>query len=853
MAGSLLKKITLFLLITIIIVLVGFLALPHIVDHFLLPSLLAQTPFSSSRASMSRITPYLIEGSVELKDGDNPVLSIPRFQMRFTPQSLLKKRLGSLVLDHATFHFYRENGRLIMPGLMPQAAGKKSASQRNLFLLPLGLETLVLDQCRIIVHTPGKPSLYASVNGQLVPTFNSTQDEHRLEALNGSLFLSDDLSAAVSLSATLKGNDISVQLAIDNGSLALPETFFSEQFVPPAFKTLSANLDVLLDARSFSLQRYELEGNVEELRYVNDKIVLSSGSERNDLEFALSGSLDRHSFRITSIAIESPVSALIDLTGEASYREGDAKSSGSASAVWLSGEGAETAKLPLSLTFNGLWSRSSGARFEIKGGYPTELPLLLSGDWVISGLETLRFASTLELNNGQQQAALELENGPFELRRDSLQLKGAGFDFKAKLSRSADKLEGKINAGLEELKLPEKNLVLKNLSLALPFSRSTLTSAMSAGEISVAAVELEDEHLFSMNADITYHDSEYHTAGTIEMLNNVDFNIPFSGQMAWQSRQGTLSWSLATSDLEPTLLPSFLSLPADLDFSGRLEAQGGITYDKEISAWAQAAISDARLDFSDKNVNLDDLNCAIEFPELPRLQSSPSQRCSAGTVDISTLHFSDASVTFRLENPQSLFIEKSRFNWCGGTLESGSLRLSTQTSEIDTIFYCSRIGLAELLEQFGFKGTEGEGSLNGKLPIRLSRERIDFEDGFLFSTPGTGGIVRFTDTDLLRQGVGAVSEAGFLNYTLQSLADFTYNWTKLSFDSAEDDLLLTLELDGKPSTALPFKFNKKGMLVESDQGQGLQYPIRLDVNFRVPLADLFQVGQSINSIMESGQ
>jgi hypothetical protein len=472
---------------------------------------------------------------------------------------------------------------------------------------------------------------------------------------------------------------------------------------------------------------------------------------------------------------------------------------------------------------------------------------------VISGLETLRFASTLELNNGDQQAALELENGPFELRRDSLLLTGSGFDLKTKLSRSVDKLEGRINAGLEELKLPEKHLVLKNLSLELPFSPSALTSAVSAGKISVEAVELEDEHLFSMSADISYQDSGYHTTGTIKMLNSADFNIPFRGQLAWQTRQAALSWHLATSDLKPAFLPSFLSLPADLDFSGRLEAQGGITYDNEISAWAQAAISEARLDFSDKNVSLDDLNCAIEFPELPRLQSSPSQRCSVGTLDISTLHFSDASVTFRLENSQSLFIEKSRFNWCGGTLESGSLRLSSQTSEIDTIFYCSRIGLAELLEQFGFKGTEGEGSLNGKLPIKLSRERIDFEDGFLFSTPGTGGIVRFTDTDLLRQGVGAVSEAGFLNYTLQSLEDFTYNWTKLSFDSAADDLLLTLELDGKPSTALPFRFNNKGMLVESDQGQGLQYPIRLDVNFRVPLADLFQVGQSINSIMESGQ
>ena len=47
---------------------------------------------------MSRITPYLVEGSVELKDDNSPVLSVPRFQIRFTPQSLLKKRFGSLVL-----------------------------------------------------------------------------------------------------------------------------------------------------------------------------------------------------------------------------------------------------------------------------------------------------------------------------------------------------------------------------------------------------------------------------------------------------------------------------------------------------------------------------------------------------------------------------------------------------------------------------------------------------------------------------------------------------------------------------------------------------------------------------------
>ena len=57
MAGSLLKKLTLILLTVIIIGLVGFLSLPHIIDRVVLPSLLAQTPFSFSRARLIRNTP----------------------------------------------------------------------------------------------------------------------------------------------------------------------------------------------------------------------------------------------------------------------------------------------------------------------------------------------------------------------------------------------------------------------------------------------------------------------------------------------------------------------------------------------------------------------------------------------------------------------------------------------------------------------------------------------------------------------------------------------------------------------------------------------------------------------------
>ncbi|RZW26172.1 MAG: hypothetical protein EX260_01675 [Desulfobulbaceae bacterium] len=851
MAGSLLKKLTLFLLISIIIALIGFLALPFLIDRMVLPSMLAKTPFSFSRASMSRITPYLVEGSVEMHDGSSPVISIPRFQIRFTPQSLLKRKISTLVLDHATLHFRRENGRLVLPGFKPQTSTGDSLPADKFFLLPLGVESLILDQCLIVIHETGRSSLHIGVSGQLSPTFNTNDTNHRLEALNGSFILSDDISAAVSARARLDDEEIALEVKIDNGVFTLPNGFLGDRFTLPRFKSLSAELELVADASAFSLKHYKLDGTITGLRYNDGKISFSGGLEDKPLNFALSGTHDTHTYRLATIFFESPTNLRVNIAGKVLYRGGQAKTSGSASATWLNPGFTETGTIPLSLSYDAIWSESSGATLVIEGSCDSDLDLALAEGWSLSGLDGLHFTGTLESTSQQLQADLRLASGPLHVHRDFLQLMTSDLDLNVRLTSSSDQIEARITTLLKEIRLPDKELSVKNIVLDIPISPDSSSVTKHPGKVSIETVEMQDEQFFSLAANLENRGFDYTFEGALEMLGGADLKIPFKGHVDGPSQTGSLTWTLVTDKIGPGILPSFLSLPADLDFSGRLEAQGSIDYDRTIEAQARATLVDTRIDFN--NVAIEDLDCTIEFPELPRLRSSPSQRCTAAAIDFSTLYFSDVSLTYRVENPQTLFIERSKLNWCGGTLESGSLRLSSQTPELDTTFFCSRIGLAELLDQFGFKGTEGEGSLNGRLPVKLSRQRLDFDDGFLFSTPGTGGIVRFSDTDLLRQGVGAVSEAGFLNYTLQALEDFTYNWTKLSFDSTGDDLLLTLELDGKPSTALPFKFDKKGMLVESDQGQGLQYPIRLDVNFRVPLVDLFQIGQSINTIMGSGQ
>lgn len=132
--------------------------------------------------------------------------------------------------------------------------------------------------------------------------------------------------------------------------------------------------------------------------------------------------------------------------------------------------------------------------------------------------------------------------------------------------------------------------------------------------------------------------------------------------------------------------------------------------------------------------------------------------------------------------------------------------------------------------------------MNGKLPLRYREGLVYFDDGFLFSTPGEGGKIRIADSELLTAGVPADSPE-YLQMALASeaLKDYDYSWAKLDLNTQEDDLLLRLQLDGRPGRPLPFVYRKEtGTFVKVDADiKGSRFQgIRLDVNFRLPLNQL---------------
>lgn len=861
MPRSLLSKLAIAVIILLTVGFSAFLALPQIVNTLLLDSFLQRLPFSDSRAAFSKITISSTSGSIELEHHDQPFVSIPQFTLNYSPAPLLGGRAETLTVEHGVFHFYRTGGIWAVPGIPDAPSGSESESTELPTSLPVVIDAVVLNDCRIVLHEPGEKDIAIGVSGKIKFSYNVLRQANHLVSISGSVAFSDDITAAVDLSVIFDQHQIKAQFGINDALMPDIVRFLPTPLKGFAFGALDADLEMVAGDRSFDTLHYHLNGNLQDVAYAHDRAVLSGAASAEEVTFVLSGNRSELRYDISAAAVDAPLQAELAFSGEARLGVQELHASGTLDTLLSFAGQADSAPLTAVLNYSAAWSESTGLMLETEGRLRPQnsftIPEALIGNSMNIELDELRITSLLHLQNEQLQSRVSFDSSPFLLAyRDGI-VQGNGVRVNAAMNNRHGQMSVRIDGSAGKLTLPQRKLAVDGLQFSLPIAPGAASSSASDeqnGTLAINAIAIHGKPVASLSTDIRRTGTNYFADGTFKSPAVPDGRLHFTATASALPVSAALSWQLAPVTVSSSALARYGNAPPDLFFEALVAANGEIELSgNRLSGWMTTSIDDGTLQSPDKKVFMEDIDCTIELPELPRLLSSPGQRCTVGSLDISTLHFDDALVIFRLEDPPALFIEKSALSWCDGTLDSGSLRLAMDNPEIDTVFYGSRINLGQLLEQFGFKISEGEGSLNGKLPVRISRETVEFDGGFLFSTPGTGGIVRFTDTDLLRQGIGGVSEAGSVGYALQALEDFSYNWTKLTFDTINDELLLTLELDGKPRTALPFTLNKNGMIVESDKGAGLQYPIRLDVNVRLPLAELFRVGRSFNSIMENSQ
>jgi hypothetical protein len=249
---------------------------------------------------------------------------------------------------------------------------------------------------------------------------------------------------------------------------------------------------------------------------------------------------------------------------------------------------------------------------------------------------------------------------------------------------------------------------------------------------------------------------------------------------------------------------------------------------------------------------MEGIRVSLSLTDLFNMRSAPKQEFTFEKASLGELTARNGNIVFQIESPESFFIEKSGFNWCDGNVYTQAMRIYPGVSDYDLILYCDRLKFAKILEQFGSVNAEGNGALNGRLPIKIENGTIRFTDGFLFSTPGEGGSIRVTGTEIFTAGIPPdTPQFAQIELAREALKDYDYQWAKMNIVSVGEDVLLRLQFDGKPAHSLPFVYNKEigGFAkVEAHSKGSVFQGIGLDVNFRVPLNKILQYKDIFNMI-----
>lgn len=827
--------------------LLAFLLIPLLTNKMLLPHLLSRLPVDRAAASLCSFGLFSVSGSLALQNDQQTILSLPRITLSYAPFDLIGKKGGTLQIEQAVIHLQQHNGRYRLHG-WPNQGDQANPSVLSAALVPFAIDRLHLSDCSLILHDETGQARRLSVSTDLHLSFQRQEgDGFRLQNADGTVDFSDLFSASGTISVEAGPDTVDISLLLEEldarpllGRLPTPL-----RDSPLGRATLSAHL-VTSSTDYRDIRQIDIQMTLHQPDLAAAPISLQGTDATGEIRWRVVG--PPHDLQVTvgPVALIAPswrIEAAV--RGRLSWQRD-----------LLSGTGAvdltvfySDLEVPLGFTYQALAEGDGRWRLEIDG--QTSGPLLLPeyrGIPRITAGPVVTLGARLNGQNNHIDAALSLTVPELELTLPATSVTASQLQAAVTFGSDPTGPDARLSGTVKQVRLADGQAGVDDLTVVLPLTWNDEPQADAAGSIAAASLFFRGASWAALSGEISRSEGAIGCTGRVRAHFFPHPELSFSTHYRFEEHLLQLDWRLPATLIDSANLPARDWLPGDSSFQGRLASQGQLQLTgNRFTGAAELELLDGTAFVPERGVAVSGMACSLHLPRLPLLISAPSQICRAASVDIGTLHFSDATIAFRVEDPTTIFIEKSRADWCRGTVESGSLRLSSRKPEVDTVLYASRLNFAEVLNQFGFQQTEGEGTLNGKLPLRWADRRLFFDDGFLFSTPGTGGIVRFTSTELLRQGIGAASQTGSLGYSLRALEDFAYNWTKVTFNSSADELLMALELDGQPRTPLPFSF-KNGALVESQQGS-LQYPVRLDINVRLPLNELLHVGHNVKTIM----
>jgi len=782
------------LLTGLIVTLLFFIFFPFLCDTYLLPRLLDQLPFSQKELSLSKITPWKISGTLRLSQNGSSVADIPRFEIQYSPTSLIKREIDTIILDSPTVHLHYSDGTFSIAGVKNEPDATDNSTHPVSIISPISIKKVIIRNGRIVLQKD-TISHNIIVNSQI--RFGFTQKEEKKYKLN-TLSVDTVTEGDLTLNSSVQGI-FSPKGMFFNAKINAPELAEINDLIPGSQSmtltgALTSKGQVTLSP-SLQISHFLINADIDSFMGSVNPVNFTQNSSEKPVQIELEGDHQALNFKISGLSTKKPEETDITAAGQIDI---------------INKSIAGTAMV-------------HSARLNS--------PFIVEMTGKIDSKTTL---ATLNIKGDKFSVDKDISVGPLKV--------------KANVFYEDAVITAQVTGNINNVQSISNELFLENINWDIPL-QFPLQKGKPArdGQFNIGSLNYKNAETARLSTKL------HQTIDGFKYSADVTSQMDISGQIHCDgsvllSGNATSSCTLPDTTINSSLLPPYIKIPEETAFTGRVTANAVIEINgTKHKGNLSVHLSDGTL--TSAGTVIKEIETTVTFANLPNLQSNPSQLATIGSIESGKIHLQNGKVLFRIEDDQQLFLEKARFSWCGGKIELASLRVSSDMKNLETTVYCDRLSFVELLKQFGIEDTKGEGSLNGRLPIAIDEKGIHFDDGFLFSTPGNSGIVRFNNTDQLRRGMPDIGQTATLDYSIKALENFAYNWTKLSFSTEGKDLLLTMQLDGKPAEPLPFGY-KRGQIVATEKGPGLQHPLRLDMNFRLPLQDIFQSGKSLQSLME---
>lgn len=424
------------------------------------------------------------------------------------------------------------------------------------------------------------------------------------------------------------------------------------------------------------------------------------------------------------------------------------------------------------------------------------------------------------------------------------------------LKCSAKLHSGKISAGAVSV---ESFDLLVPLQIPYP-AEGPMAEKVEKGFLKTGMMTMDDgSRIGTFEAKIGQEELSWKLSGTFKTVFE-NLGIDISGKVGMEDEKGFIyDFVFSIPESSEKIALDFgkinkefsgIGLDGNLNLKGACGNGTGI-----LKTAAEMGLTGANLKIPDNKVSVEGLELSIVMQDLVLMKSLPKQSVKFRKFSAGSLLLEDGQIDFQIESPKRYFIESSGFSWCGGHVYSHAMRI-IPGEDLDFIFFCDRLNFAAILKQIQAAEASGDGTVNGRIPVKIRKKRLRIMDGFLYSSPGQGGNIKLGHSQVLDSTSEIQRQAIDMAIAVAALKDFNYDWTKLSLNSENRKLLVKLDINGRPAKALNFGFDTELGLYKTEEGSGYTanfQAILFTINFSLPINRMLYYGKGINEMMKGNE